>query len=167
MQISHFYTSSMLSFREGTRVDHYCWSMDSTSYSYMRSYIAERWNGRSFSSRIMLPVVEAECRGAVSTCRQVSPGVWLLGNDSNKGWLISEDGAPELVLTLPVNFVLLSGSPRLWKLPKGLLEEAEVVILDGSSPEWYSTHLERFRSDNALSFSNYWTREQGAYLKRW
>jgi ComEC/Rec2-related protein len=167
MQISHFYKSTMLSFREGLQVDHYCWYRDSTSFSYMRSYIAERWNRRRFQSRIMLPMEGDESKGAVSACRQVTPGVWLVGNDPNKGWLISGSGALELARPVQANFVLLSGSPELWNLPTGLLEVVDEVILDGSNPEWYSIHLEQFRADNSLSFKDYWTHEQGAYLKRW
>jgi hypothetical protein len=107
----------------------------------------------------------------------VAPGVWVLGNDHIKGWIISglvnQKGTgmqrypPHVFEIFASTFVLLSVHPPPWKVPGVLLSESEALIVDGSNPGWYSGQLERFKAENLLAFDEYSTNELGAYLKRW
>ncbi|MEN8201387.1 MAG: ComEC/Rec2 family competence protein [Bacteroidota bacterium] len=175
--ISHFNRASMLTFREGARVDHYCWYRDSVTSVYMKKYIAETWSRRDFQSRtIDLHQVLHE-DGSITACRQVAPGMWLLGNDQRKGWFVSGASEleikgiqfcqPELNRILAYDFVLLSKNPPVWRIPGDLLTGSGELILDGSNQMWYSVQLEHFRTDKLLNLDEYITAERGAYLKRW
>jgi hypothetical protein len=177
MQISHFYKASLLTFREGDQVDHFCWYRDSAAYSNMRAYMAETWSSRNYHTRILHPYEGEGGSGSVSACHQVAPGLWLLGNDLCRGWLVS--GAGELKSTgmqeylsehrglVHSDFVLLSASPRVWRIPVELLSGSGQVILDGSNAGWYPVQLKRYKADYPLTFDEYMTNAHGAYLKRW
>lgn len=177
MQISHFYNASLLTFREGDQVDHFCWYRDSAVFSNIREYMAENWNSRTFQSRIIHPLeCEGGC-GSVSASRLVAPGLMFIGNDRCRGWLVSgavdlksegmQDYLSENGRITHSDFVLLSASPLVWRIPVELLSGSDQVILDGSNPGWYPSQLERYRVDFSLAFDEYMTYEHGAYLKRW
>lgn len=177
MVISHFNRATMLTFREGALVDHYCLHADSSTLSYMRSYMSTAWSRREYQSRTMDLSGQLTGSASVSACQKVAPGVWLLGNDHTKGWLIS--GSPELKLSgiqsypaeifgiFGENFVLLSGNPPVWQLPRVLLSGSCELILDGSNHSWYSGQLEHLKAENQKQFEEYSTNRHGAYLKRW
>jgi len=175
--ISHFNKASLLTFREGDRVDHYYWYSDSTSYSYMKRYMSETWSKRKFQTRMMdlrKPLAE---KGSISACQQVAPGVWLLGNDQCKGWFVSGSAdlkraglhhkQPELYGHFRDDFVLLSDNPPTWSIAGLLFSGPGELVLDGSNRSWYSGQLDRFKTENQLQFDEYRTYEHGAYLKRW
>jgi hypothetical protein len=163
--IGHFYHASIITFREGKKVDHYCLYRDSAAFHYLEQYTSQNWCRRSFQT-IMIELGNPDSlKGAISDCRVLTPGVWLLGNDLIKGWLIS--GTTELFFGFGADFVLLTGNPSLSHIPLELLNSSGEVILDGSNRNWYIPVIERFKKENMCLFTEYRTGEHGAYLKRW
>lgn len=163
--IGHFNHASIITFREGKKVDHYCLYRDSAAFSYLEQYTSQNWCSRSFqTSMIELGSMDSG-KGAISDYRVLTPGVWLLGNDWIKGWLIS--GNAELLTGFGADFVLLTGNPPLSHIPLELLNSSGEVILDGSNRNWYMSVIERYKEENTCLFKEYKTGEHGAYLKRW
>lgn len=177
MIISHFNNASMLTFREGDRVDHYCWYRDSAAFSFMSNYLSETWNRRNFQTRIHILGDTAVQTGLISTSWRVAPGIWFLGNDHCRGCLVSgaiktgksdwQPFSPELSKELSFDFVLLSDHPPPESIPWELLSCGGELILDGSNRSWYSLQLERNGRMKSMRMNDYATVRRGAYLKRW
>lgn len=163
--IGHFTNASIITFREGEKVDHYCLYRDSAAFHYLEQYTAQNWSRRSFQTSMIELGNRDSVKGVISDCMGLAPGVWFLGNDRMKGCVIS--GASELIAGFGVDFVLLSGNPPLGHIPLELLNSSGEVILDGSNRNWYISVIESFKEEGQCSFTNYNTGEQGAYLKRW
>jgi len=163
--IGHFNHSSIITFREGKKVDHYCLYRDSAAFNYLEQYAAQNWSRRSFQTRMIELESLGSVKGDISDCKGLTPGMWLLGNDRIKGWVIS--GTPEPFTGFGVDFVLLSGNPPFSHIPLELLKSSGEVILDGSNSSWYVSVIERVKEKNQYGFISYNTGEHGAYLKRW
>ncbi len=169
--IAHFKGASMVTIREGTLVDHYCWYRDSTSRDYMKAYRALNWSRRIYENN--LSEVEEGLRpaGKVSSCIQVAEGAWLLRGRRYKGLVLTayvDDQVWDRVfgdsashqLMLP-DFVLLSGEPDMEGLQeKSWMTKADLLI-DGSNRKWYK---ERMKAEWDRI---YLTDRYGAYVKRW
>ena len=103
-------------------------------------------------------------QGVISTCRLVAPGLWIVGNDRIKGWVITalpgEDHL-EILSDRPGDFILLSCEPRIRKsfVYKGAVSCD--LIVDGSNRNWYIRQMKR--REEPIHFTGH----QGAYLKRW
>ena len=163
--IGHFNHASIITLREGKKVDHYCLYRDSAAFHYLEQYTAQNWSRRSFQTCMIELGSHSSVKGAISDCKGLTPGVWLLGNDQIKGWVISATSEP--FFGCEADFVLLSGNPPLRNIPLELLNSSGEVILDGSNRNWYVSVIERFKEEGKGCFTNYNTGEHGAYLKRW
>ncbi len=163
--IGHFNQASIITFREGKKVDHYCLCRDSAAFHYLEKYTSQNWSRRSFQTRMIELGRQNSAKGVISDCKEVTPGVWLLGNDRIKGWVIA--GASEPIFGFGLDFVLLSGNPPLRNIALELLNSSGEVILDGSNRNWYISVIESFKEEGKGCFTNYYTGEHGAYLKRW
>ena len=175
--IGHFNHASIITLREGNRVDHYCLYRDSIAYHYLEQYASQNWCKRSFQTRMIELGSPDTDKGAISDCRTLTPGLWYLGNDWIKTWVISEslvtnadilsEFDAERFMDFNNSFVLLTGNPTLRNIPEVIFKSANEVILDGSNRSWYVSVLERYKEDYVSVFEEYRTGEQGAYLKRW
>ncbi len=163
--IGHFNHASIITFREGKKVDHYCLYRDSAAFHYLEQYTSQNWCSRSFQTSMIELVSMDSVKGAISACNLMTPGVWLLGNDWIKGWIIS--GTTELLFGFGADFVLLTGNPPLSHISLELLNSSGEVILDGSNRNWYMPVIEQYKEENMCLFKAYKTGEHGAYLKRW
>jgi len=163
--IGHFNHASIVTFREGKKVDHYCLYRDSAAFHYLEQYTSQNWNRRNFQTSIIELGSMDSMKGAISDYNVMTPGVWLLGNDRIKGWVIS--GTPEPFTGIGGDFVLLTGNPPLSHLPLELLRSSGEVILDGSNRNWYISVIERIKEERQYGFTHYNTGEHGAYMKRW
>jgi len=168
--ISHFRGASLVSHREGDRVDHYCWTWDSTSWDYMKLYQETAWNRRIYKNSWFEPVPGEGSSGRTSASINLAPGVYLLGGEKCHGlvftkhmkahmWDVLEDCSGSL--DLQADFILLSGEPERAKLQEYAWIKQAVLVIDGSNRNWYKMRAldknERF----------YLTDQSGAYVKRW
>lgn len=169
--IAHFRGASLVTFREGLQVDHYCWYSDSTSLPYMEGYISGNWSPRKYQGSLHQVEGSEPVSGLVSTCLMLDDGIWLLGSDHVRGWvlgrkegesyrdLIAADSlSPKL---FPGGFVLLSNEPAEGSLlAKAELQEFDLVM-DGSNRTWYRRQM------HSAGKWIYDTDHSGAYMKRW
>jgi ComEC/Rec2-related protein len=177
MVIAHFNQASILTFREGDRVDHFCLYGDSTAFSYLEQYTSQNWSGRNFRTRMIELGNQDIVRGSASGGFRMGPGIWLLGNNQTKGWVISQTSdrkayvidtcVSERFEEIQGDFILLTGNPLLRHIPYEILNGVQTVILDGSCKNWYLSEIERYIEDWEGSFVLYKTGEHGAYMKRW
>jgi len=169
--IAHFKGATMLTIREGTWVDHYCWYRDSSSRDYMQAYRTLNWSSRIFTNHLCEVEQGVRAAGRISVCTQVAEGAWLLGG-SRYGGLVLTAYVDEQVwdrvfsdsachqLMLP-DFILLSGEPVM----EGLQEKSWMtkvdLLIDGSNRKWYKERMK------AKWDQIYLTDLYGAYVKRW
>jgi ComEC/Rec2-related protein len=169
--IGHFRGASMVSFREGRQVDHFCWYRDSSALSLMQNYRSEAWNRRWYDNHVHATGNASSDRGSVAACLQLTQGIWLVGNDRRKGWVISGKSLNQKHLRL-----LFDSSTRGWKAPDFILLSCEPwfffpellpsgwtsdVVMDGSNRPWYGKRMQ------VLQAPIYDTERLGAYMERW
>jgi len=163
-QVTHFNRGSQLIFTHGQRVDCYRYSLDSTVHRGMDQYLAAAWGGAGYEVLVANGSDSFAGKGRISACHPVAPGLWLVGNDLMRGWVVT--GYPdrkilELLLDHPADFILLSGNPDV---PADLLKALSArtdLILDGSSGPWY---LEEMTGRIPQVYSTF---SHGAYMKTW
>jgi len=169
--IAHFRGASMVSIREGVRVDHYCWYRDSSSLDYMKAYRELTWSKRFFENRLYEEDKGIRITGGSSACVKLREGAWLLGGDSFRGLVLTEhmdaclwDGlysdSSGNKAGLP-DFILLSGEPMMDGLKKKSWMHEVTFVMDGSNRSWYKERM------LAKWDRIYLTDQRGAYVKRW
>ncbi len=171
MLICHFRGASMVSFREGRQLDHFCWTSDSSSAALLEKYRSEVWNRRRYDNRLHAMGNTPTSWGSVSACLQLTPGIWMVGNDRRKGWVISGNPVGRHDLRSLIDsaasgweapdFILLSFEPRGVSAELLPGEWTSDVVLDGSNRPWYKRHMQ------ILQVPVYDTDRLGAYMKRW
>ncbi len=169
--ITHFTGASMLIFREGARLDFYCWYRDRSSMEYMQTYRDLAWSRRRYQKLVNEVDGRGTIRGNISGCVKLEEGLWLLGNDNCAGLVISkgikehtraavfEDSAG--LQNFRPDFILLSGEPEVQKLSESMCGDKVDLVLDGSNRNWYKEKM-ALRCERA-----YLTDRSGAYMKRW
>jgi hypothetical protein len=184
MIISHFYNSSLVSFREGYQVDHYCWYRDSVSMSYIEKYRLMVWSKRKYNNQLFELKDQVPVRGSISVCLPVEPGLWSLGNDHARGWVIagsafaanrgksrSQYGVStdrrDIFSGCRSDFVLFSGNPPTRDLPEELFATRCTLVIDGSNGSWYLPGLNQWTIERNLAGRLHQTSLDGAFLKRW
>ncbi|MEN8158133.1 MAG: ComEC/Rec2 family competence protein [Bacteroidota bacterium] len=166
--VAHFRKSSLVTIREGLVVDHYIWCSDPASWNYMDRYIKTAW-GRGCYKVSVIRVSETpsgqQLHGGITSCIELSPGVWTVGNEGVRGMVITGEGDvghPGFLPEPGADFLLLSGEPDL---PAGhgttLLSGSWDLIADGSNRGWYENRL------LDMTAQIYLTREKGAYRKQY
>ncbi|MFH0756531.1 MAG: ComEC/Rec2 family competence protein [Bacteroidota bacterium] len=146
--VANFYKGSLVTFREGTVVDHYIWCFDPTSLVYMDNYLETAWGRRHAKVSVIMVNEVGQARGGISACSQLETGIWLVGNDRSKGLVVS--GSPggeqaELISQVQADFLLLSGEPVLTPVQRGILFSGPGdLIADGTNRKWYTDQLEEF-----------------------
>jgi len=169
--ICHFRGGSMVSFREGRQVDHFCWYRDSSSVAPMQDYRSDVWNRRRYDNHVHDMGDTPTSWGSVSACLQLTPGIWIVGNDRKSGWVISGEPIGKQHLhslsdsaasgCKDPDFILLSSEPRAISaelLAKGWNCD---LVIDGSNRSWYKKRMQ------VRQAPVYDTGELGAYMKRW
>jgi len=169
--LCHFRGASMVSLREGDRVDHYFWYSDSSSFSYMQDYRSVAWSRQVYQNHLLEAGDSARIQGSVSACIKLARGVWSVGNDQIVFWVVTKaHNGNHLVKMLSEcaetggnwpDFVLLSGEPKVLNLellPPGLPLK---LVLDGSNRNWYRERM------HASLVPIHDTEKLGAYVKRW
>jgi len=172
--VGHFRGGSLITFREGYQVDHYIWSSDSLTTAAMKQYMGSVWSPHQYQVQVCQVSDSSRCMGSVSHCIQLSQGVCKLGNDRVSGWVIAGQsdrryGSHLLPLLLDPSkhfyrksdFILLSQEPALYNVVRSFASFPGVLIVDGSNRPWYTRRIEI--SGNPVHY----TRQRGAYLKRW
>ena len=169
--LCHFRGASMVSLREGVRVDHYCWYSDSSSLAYMQKYRSDAWSRQVYKNHLYEIGDSAYIHGSVSACMKLAEGLWSVGNDQIEFWVVT--GAHNGTLLVKMlsecaetggnrpDFMLLSGEPRVHNLEFLSQHLALELVMDGSNRSWYR---ERMLSSQ---FPIYDTESQGAFVKRW
>ncbi|MCK5067578.1 MAG: ComEC family competence protein [Bacteroidales bacterium] len=171
MDICHFRGASMVTIREGDRVDHYCWYRDSSSVGYMQQYRSDVWSRRIYRN-LMHEVGDSACfRGSVSECIALDHGVWIVGNDHFGGWVVSgqvNGSQPAKLLydsavtgLKSPDFILLSGEPSGLTLKAKPSGSDIDLVMDGSNRSWYRERM------HAKWDRIHDTERHGAYVKRW
>jgi competence protein ComEC len=168
--IANFREASLVSLREGTRVDHYCWTADSSTLEYMAGYLGVRWNRRIYSNHLFLMEPDIRASGRVSSCIPLAEGLWLLGGGLCRG-LVFTGNLSALPWDLSsgqgfrkppgLDFILLSGEPPPDALPDRNWMGNTPLVADGSSRLWYQDRI------GAQWGPVYLTDRSGAYMKRW
>ncbi|MEN8227252.1 MAG: ComEC/Rec2 family competence protein [Bacteroidota bacterium] len=164
MVVSHFNGCSLVTFREGLQVDHYSWHRDGSTNRYMDQFKWMNWDSRRYESRSIETGNSVHMEGVISTCRLVAPGLWIVGNDRIKGWVITDlpgKNNLDFLADKPGSFILLSCEPKIRETFVNERAASCDLIVDGSNREWYIRQLER--KEETIHFTDY----QGAYLKRW
>jgi competence protein ComEC len=169
--LCHFKGASMVIFREGSQVDHFCWYRDSSSLVYMQKYIADTWNRRMYQNHLHAPGDSAYVRGSTSACMELARGIWSVGNDQMRGWVVTGplNGTHPAQLQLESadtglrapDFILLSGEPKVFNLQALGPGSTIDLVMDGSNRSWYKERI------YASKVPFYDTERQGAYMKRW
>ena len=169
--IAHFNGSSMLSVREGTWVDHYCWYRDSSSREFMKTYRTLNWSSRTYINYLCEVEEGHRAAGRISTCIQVAGGAWLFGGCRYQGLVLTAYvdehlwdcvyGDSACYRAERPDFVLLSGEPVMEGLQGDSWMTKVDLLIDGSNRSWYK---ERFKAEEDRI---YLTDEYGAYVKRW
>jgi len=169
--ISHFRGASMVSFREGCRLDHYCWYRDSVSLAFMQNYRSEAWSPRRYENHLHEVGDSLMIRGSVTACFQLAHGIWLVGNDQRRGWVMTgKPGNKGLLRFLSESgdggrqtpdFILLSCEPG--EITPEIMAWGSFtdLVMDGSNRRWYRERMKNLRS------SIHDTDRHGAYVKRW
>ena len=184
--IAHLRGVSVVSLREGTRVDHYCWVADSSTMDYMADYLDGFWNRRMYLNHLSLVEQRRRASGRISSCIPLAEGVWVLGGGECRGLVFTgslsalpgNTGSGEVFrpppgqrfrpppgygLQMPPDlaFILLSGEPSLDGLPDRNWMGGTTLVADGTNRNWYLDRIERERGPVYL------TLRSGAYIKRW
>ena len=161
MVIAHFRGASMISFRVGEHVDHYCWYRDSSSVEYMEAYRELAWNRRIYVNQVCKEPFDRRS-GNISTCTGLREGIWLVGGDGLAGLVFApactEWPAGQL---LRADFILLSGEPPLESIQTLAALEEMLFVIDGSNRKWYKERILAMRD------GIYLTDQAGALAKRW
>lgn len=168
--LCHFRGASMVSLREGVRVDHYCWYSDSSSLAYMQEYRSIAWNRQVYQNHLYEVNDSACINGSVSACMKLAVGVWSVGNDQTGFWVVT--GAHKGTYLAKMlsgaetggnrpDFVLLSGEPEVHNLELLPSALALRLVMDGSNRSWYRDRI------HASQVPVYDTERQGAFVKRW
>ncbi|MCK4990297.1 MAG: ComEC/Rec2 family competence protein, partial [Bacteroidales bacterium] len=149
--IAHFKGASMVTIREGVRVDHYCWYRDSSSRDYMKAYRTLNWSSRIYTNHLCEVEEGVRAAGRISVCTQVAEGAWLFGGCRYEGLVLtayvdeqvwdSVYGDSACHRAKRPDFVLLSGEPMM----EGLQEEGWMtkvdLLIDGSNRSWYKERM--------------------------
>jgi competence protein ComEC len=176
--IAHFRGISLVSLREGTQVDHYCWVADSSAMDYMANYLDGFWNRRTFLNHLFILDQSSRASGSISSCIPLTEGVWVLGGGECRGLVFTgslsalprETGSgqgfpapPGQAFRMPpgLDFILLSGEPSLDALPDRNWMGGTPLVADGSNRNWYQDRI------GADWGPVYLTLRSGAYIKRW
>lgn len=169
--LCHFRESSMVILREGLRVDFYCWYTDSLSLTHLQSYRSDAWSRRLYIHQFHV-LNDSSCIDAsVSVCREVCRGVWFVGNDNMRGWVLrgqTKVSYPPTSIfdTLGTqwntpDFILLSDEPPLCNLEALPMGSDLDLIMDGSNRKTYREEVLN------LQVGIHDTDTQGAFVKRW
>lgn len=169
--ISHFRGASMVTFREGTRVNHYCWYRDSTSKYFVNAYRDSYWSRRIYKNTLYEPDSGLQQRGTISACIALTEGAWMLGGGSCGGLLLSHELNPDIWDAVQLDsvlkgarqpdFILFSGEPPVEILQPDRWLGDEVLVIDGSNRKKFLEHID------AEGDRVYLTDRSGAYVKRW
>ncbi|TFH26964.1 MAG: ComEC family competence protein [Bacteroidia bacterium] len=169
--VCHFRGASMVTLQEGERVDHYCWCRDSSSLAFMQKYRSDAWSRRIYQNHLHELGESAHIDGSVSSCIELTGGIWSVGNDQISFWVVT--GAVGDTLSAkwpfdcawtawnPPDFILLSGDPKVLNLELLATGSAIELVMDGSNRKWYTERM------NAQKVRMHDTERQGAYVKRW
>jgi competence protein ComEC len=169
--LGHFRGASMVTLREGDRVDHYCWYRDSSSLAYMQNYRSDAWSRRIYLNHLHMMGDSAYMQGSVSACIELTRGIWSVGNDQFCFWVVTKPVKNIHLALRPLDtagtgmnrpdFILLSGEPEVFNLEVLASGSAIDLVVDGSSRTWYreSIHSRQTRIHD--------TEVQGAYVKEW
>lgn len=145
LYISHFKGGSLITIKEGLKLDHYILADDPVTVAYMDRYLSSAWGRRWYEVSVvrlnaLLPG-RAES-GGVSTALRTSYRTWMVGNNSKRGLIYagpSGRGEPELPEGFEPDFVLLSGEPSLGQADE--LSISGLLVSDGSNRGWYTKKL--------------------------
>ncbi len=167
--VSHFSGGSLVTFREGYYVDHYQWLRDSTVASSMERFKTLMWDNRRYEvithEVITHEICDTVClHGYISGCQQIIPGVWIIGNDRIKGWVIAGPAGEQtlnLVTNQPGDFMLLTCEPQIRIALAFKGTTSCDLIVDGSNRNWFIRRMQHGKEP--IHFTTY----QGPYLKRW
>lgn len=169
--ISHFRGASMITFREGKKVNHYCWYSDSTSRFYMKAFRDAYWSRRIFKNQLYEPEKSQQYTGSISACIPLAEGAWCLGGGACGGLLLSHGVNPgiwEAALADSMqdqvwrpDFILLSGEPHLDLTHQDMWMSDAVLVIDGSNRSKFQERIAG-KLDRV-----YLTDRSGAYMKRW
>lgn len=175
--IGHFRGASQVSICVGTRVDHYCWYLDSLSISYLETYRNLAWNSRVYKNRVHGGEILADREvliwnsAVASSSIRLGEGIWLIGGEDIYGLVITAPGSDQVMDILygdragqpdfRPDFILLSGEPLLDVQQFVEKLEETAVVIDGSNRSWYKEHM------LAQTDRIYFTDQTGAYVKRW
>jgi hypothetical protein len=169
--LCHFRGGSQVILREGREVDIYSWGRDSLSQVYMHRYRSEVWSQRIYQVNYNEAVPGHGIRGSISDCRELSRGIWAVGNDNLLFWVLRGPVVDSRALgrmldyTGPGNFeprfILLSGEPGSFRSRSPGDGASVELIMDGSNRSWFRERMHEF------SAGIYDTERQGAYVKRW
>ena len=161
----------MVTLQEGKRVDHYCWYRDSSSLDYMQKYRSDAWSRRIYQNHLHEVGESTHIDGSVSTCIELTRGVWSVGNNKVSFWVVTGPVKDTLSAKWPFDFawtgwnppefILLSGEPKVLNLDFLAPDSAIELLMDGSSRNWYSERM------HARQVRIHDTERQGAYVKRW
>jgi len=169
--ITHFRGASMIIIREGLQVDHYCWSRDSTSLDYMKSYSDACWSRRIYKKQLYGMGDDVQFTGKISSCIQLTDGAWILGGGAYSGVVLTAGLNTQCLDTVLGSFlqeqaegpyfILLSGEPKVDVLQLSSRIGDAVLVIDGSNRNWYRDRV------MAEWGRIYLTDRSGAYVKRW
>jgi len=169
--ISHFRGASMITFREGARVDHYCWYRDSSSRHYMKEYRALAWSRRYYQNHLFEVDRRPEGEGSISACIQVAEGACMLKGKRYGGLVLTSQvneqvwdlvfGDSACFCAMRPDFILLSGEPVIGELDVESWMTRVDLLIDGSNRSWYKQRVQ------AEWDRIYLTDHSGAYVKRW
>ena len=126
--------------------------------------MATTWDSRRFETCTFEICDSVQIEGTISGCCPIDGDLWLLGNDRIKGWMITGSHGLDhmhLLADRQVDFILLSGEPRLQNLSERAGMFQCDLIVDGSNRMWYTRGLEIH--NEPIHFTSH----HGAYLKRW
>jgi hypothetical protein len=163
--VANFYNSSLLSIQDGLKVDHYIWTEDPATVSYVDSYIELAWGQKCFENSVFwingMETVHA-CPAGISSCFPVLPGAWIVGNTNFKVCVLRDQLDHKMARVLEElnsDLLLLSGEPSISAIHRDLkFRRIKQIIVDGSNREWY---LKQFPDSAGHIYS---TRMHGAYI---
>jgi len=159
MVVQHLYGGTLLTFREGLKLDHFLWIEEEDRVVRADRLLESCWGDRRFERSVIRPLSGMNNPGAVSSCLCLSEGLWLVGNEASKVAVITKRLSPaqwEQLRALLPDVVVLSGEPRL---EAGYMKGPGLpVVMDGSCRRWYAARLER----GGVHFHN--TAEEGAFM---
>lgn len=169
--ISHFRGASMITFREGAHVDHYCWYRDSSSRHYMKEYRAGAWSRRYYENHLLEIGEGTGGAGSISACIEVAEGACMLNGQRYAGLVLSSQvnqqawdlvfGDSARLRTMRPDFILLSGEPEIGELHEESWMTRVDHLMDGSNRSWYTLRVQ------AKWERIYLTDRSGAFVKRW